>query len=194
MSSALTPVRLEGRTVHLVPLTSEHAQALHPLAEPEVLAPLIDRPLDPGFEAFAAYLRRLVEAPASLAFAIVLATTGEPAGTTSLMDLRPRDAGIEIGRTWIARAHQGTAVNPESKYLLLRHAFEALGLERVQLKTDLLNQRSQRAIEKLGAVREGVLRRYQRRADGTLRDTVVYSVIAADWPAVRAGLEARIGR
>jgi ribosomal-protein-alanine N-acetyltransferase len=84
-------------------------------------------------------------------------------------------------------------VNPESKYLLLRHAFEALGAARVQLKTDANNLHSQRAIEKLGAVREGVLRQYQMRSNGTLRDTVVYSVVRDEWPRVKTGLEARLG-
>ncbi|HMC72405.1 MAG TPA: GNAT family protein, partial [Mycobacteriales bacterium] len=85
-----------------------------------------------------------------------------------------------------------TAVNPECKLLLLTHAFEDCGLGRVKIQTDLLNTRSQAAIAKLGAVREGVLRRHMRRADGTFRDTVVFSVTIDDWPSVRAGLEARV--
>ncbi|HEY2737467.1 MAG TPA: GNAT family protein, partial [Thermoanaerobaculia bacterium] len=100
--------------------------------------------------------------------------------------------GLEIGRTWIAPAHQGSKVNPESKYLLLRHAFEELGAARVQFKTDLNNLHSQRAIEKLGATREGVLRSYQMRSNGVLRDTVIYSVLRHEWPQVKAGLVARL--
>jgi RimJ/RimL family protein N-acetyltransferase len=124
---------------------------------------------------------------------MILKETGEPVGATAYLEIRPAHRGLEIGRTWIARPWQGTRVNPESKHLLLRHAFETLGALRVQLKTDLLNLRSQRAIEKLGARREGVLRQYQTRGDGTQRDTVMYSLVAAEWPAVKAGLEARLG-
>jgi aminoglycoside 6'-N-acetyltransferase len=133
----------------------------------------------------------VLEAPASLPFAILQA--GEPVGVTGYLEIRPHHRGLEIGRTWIARAHQGSRVNPESKYLLLRHAFETLEAERVQFKTDVHNLHSQRAIEKLGAVREGVLRQYQVRSNGTLRDTVMYSVVRAEWPEVKARLEARLG-
>jgi N-acetyltransferase len=103
----------------------------------------------------------------------------------------PARRGLEIGRTWIAKSHQGTRVNPESKYLLLRHAFEELGAARVQFKTDVPNLQSQRAIEELGAQREGVLRRYQMRSNGFIRDTMVFSLIAAEWPAVKVGMEGR---
>ncbi len=114
-------------------------------------------------------------------------------GATAYLDIRPANRGLEIGRTWIGLAHQGTRVNPESKYLLLRHAFEVLGAVRVQLKTDLRNDRSQRAIERLGAQREGVLRKLQCRADGTFRDTVIYALTDDDWPAARSRLEERLG-
>ena len=118
--------------------------------------------------------------------------TGEPIGATGFLEIRLPHHGLEIGRTWIATAHQGTEVNPESKYLLLRHAFEELQVLRVQLKTDLNNLHSQRAIEKLGARREGVLRNYQCRSNGQMRDTVIYSVIAAEWPDLKRALEARL--
>jgi RimJ/RimL family protein N-acetyltransferase len=111
---------------------------------------------------------------------------------TGYLEIRPAHRGLEIGRTWIGRAFQGTRVNPESKLLLLRHAFEDLGAARVQLKTDVRNLQSQRAIEKLGAVKEGVLRRYQMRSNGFIRDTMVFSIIAEEWPAVKAGLERRL--
>ena len=105
----------------------------------------------------------------------------------------PKHRGLEIGFTWIAKPHQGTLVNPECKYLLLRHAFDDQHAMRVQLKTDLRNVQSQGAIEKLGAVREGVLRKHIIRPDGYLRDTVMYSITAEEWPAVRAKLEQRLG-
>jgi RimJ/RimL family protein N-acetyltransferase len=123
---------------------------------------------------------------------MILIATGEPVGVSGYLEIRPEHRGIEVGRTWIGKANQGTRVNPESKHLLLRHAFETLGAIRVQLKTDLRNVQSQRAVEKLGAVREGVLRRYQIRSNGVIRDTVVYSILSEEWPEVRARLEARL--
>ncbi|MGF1664409.1 MAG: GNAT family N-acetyltransferase [Kineosporiaceae bacterium] len=115
-------------------------------------------------------------------------------GMSSYLEVSPADARLEIGFTAYAPDVWGTAVNPECKLLLLGHAFEGLGCGRVQLKTDIRNVRSQRAIHRLGARHEGVLRRYQRRADGTVRDTVLFSVVAEEWPAVRAGLRARLDR
>ena len=189
----IEPVRLDGKTIRLEPLSLEHAPALYPHADAEIFRWTLEFPRDESFEAFADWLRRTtIEAPASLPFVIVLAATGEPVGSTSFLEIRPQHRGLEIGRTWIGKAFQGTAVNPESKYLLLRHAFETLGAARVQFKTDLNNLHSQRAIEKLGARREGVLRRYQVRSNGLHRDTVIYSLIAEEWPEARARLEARL--
>jgi N-acetyltransferase len=185
------PVRLEGWTIHLEPLTPAHAPALWRQVDPEIFQWVLEWPRDSSLPAFEEWMRTVVlEAPASLPFAILLA--GEPVGVTGYLEIRPRHRGLEIGRTWIARTHQGSRVNPESKYLLLRHAFETLEAERVQFKTDVHNLHSQRAIEKLGAVREGVLRQYQVRSNGTLRDTVMYSLVRAEWPEVKARLEARL--
>jgi RimJ/RimL family protein N-acetyltransferase len=113
---------------------------------------------------------------------------------TTYMDIRRRDHGLEIGATWLGRPWQRTGINTEAKYLLLRHAFEELGAARVQLKTDSRNLQSQRAIERLGAVREALLRRYQLTRGGILRDTVVYSILAEEWPAVKARLEGLMAR
>jgi RimJ/RimL family protein N-acetyltransferase len=117
---------------------------------------------------------------------------GTVVGTTSYLDVSVPDARLEIGSTAYAPAVWGTAVNPDAKRVLLAHAFDVLGAGRVQLKTDVRNVRSQRAIARLGARYEGTLRRYQRRGDGTVRDTVVFSILAEEWPAVRAGLEQRL--
>jgi RimJ/RimL family protein N-acetyltransferase len=187
------PVRLEGPTIHLVPLTPEHAPALWPHADPEIFRHTLEWPRNPSLEAFEDWVNHCLATPATLHHAIVLAATGEAVGMTGYLDIRPAHRGLEIGRTWIARTHQGTRINPESKYLLLRRAFEELDAARVQFKTDLNNLHSQRAIEKLGARREGVLRRYQARANGFLRDTVMFSIVAEEWPEVKAGLEARLG-
>ena len=186
------PVRLPGRTIHLEPLTLDHAPGLWPHADPEVFQWLADLPRDDGYEAFHDWIGDILRKPDSLTFAILSAATGEPVGVSGYLEIRSAHRGIEVGRTWIGRAHQGTRVNPESKYLLLRHAFEALGAMRVQFKTDLRNVKSQRAIEKLGAVREGVLRKYQIRSNGVIRDTVMYSLLAEEWPEVRARLEERL--
>lgn len=117
---------------------------------------------------------------------------GSVVGTSSYLEVSVSDARLEIGSTAYTPAVWGTAVNPEVKLLLLGHAFDTLGAGRVQLKTDVRNQRSQRAIDRLGATYEGTLRRYQRRADGTVRDTVVFSVTAEEWPRVRDGLRQRL--
>jgi RimJ/RimL family protein N-acetyltransferase len=119
-------------------------------------------------------------------------TDGTLVGTTSLLQAELNDEKIHLGATLYARSCWGTAVNPEAKLLLLTECFEYCRYGRVWLQTDLLNHRSQAAIERLGAVREGVARRDRRREDGTFRDTVSYSILAPEWPAVRDGLRARL--
>jgi len=120
-------------------------------------------------------------------------SAGAVVGWTSFLDISPADGRLEIGNTAYDRGVWGSRVNPETKLLLLTYAFDSVGMGRVQLKTDIRNHRSQQAIARLGAQFEGVLRRYQRRADGTIRDTVMFSITAEDWPGVRTGLESRIG-
>ena len=110
------------------------------------------------------------------------------------MNIEPSNRSVEIGGTWYGLAYQRTGINTECKYLLLRHAFEVWGCLRVQLKTDLLNLRSQAAIERIGAVKEGVLRNHMVLPDGRIRDTVMYSIIKAEWPAVKARLEGLMER
>ncbi|UOY03131.1 GNAT family N-acetyltransferase [Blastococcus sp. PRF04-17] len=118
--------------------------------------------------------------------------TGAVAGVASYLDVSVNDARLEIGSTSYTPPAWGTSVNPETKLLLLGHAFDVLRAGRVQLKTDVRNVRSQQAIARLDAHYEGTLRRYQRRADGTVRDTVLFSVLAEEWPAVRDALQARL--
>jgi RimJ/RimL family protein N-acetyltransferase len=115
-------------------------------------------------------------------------------GSTRFYALSKQNRNLEIGYTWIDPSVWRSAVNTECKYLLLRHAFDALGCLRVALRTDSRNQRSQRAIERLGATREGVLRKHMILGDGYVRDTVYYSVIDTDWPRVKAFLEAELAR
>mgnify|MGYP005847193921 CR=1 FL=1 len=115
-------------------------------------------------------------------------SSGVLMGSTRYLNVRPRDHGLEIGYTWLGRDYQRTAVNTEAKYLLLTHAFEVLGAFRVELKTDARNLRSQKAIERLGAQKEGVLRRHMVVQDGFVRDSVMYSITDLDWPDVKKGL------
>ena len=122
----------------------------------------------------------------------VVVRAGSIVGTTSFLDVSVPDARVEIGSTMYARHEWGSDLNPACKLLLMSHAFDVLGMGRVQLKTDVRNMRSRAAIEKIGATREGVLRRYQRRSDATVRDTVIYSVVAEEWPVVRDKLSARL--
>lgn len=118
---------------------------------------------------------------------------GAVVGISMYLEVSAADARLEIGGTAYAPGAWGTAVNPDTKMALLAHAFDSLGAGRVQLKTDVRNARSQSAIDRLGARYEGTLRRYQRRDDGTVRDTVLFSIIAEEWPEVRDQLERRVG-
>lgn len=146
------------------------------------------RPSDPQ-----AYAATLAQAPASGRWPWVVRDAGVVVGTTSFLELSLADARVEIGHTVYTPAVWGSTINPSCKLLLMQWAFDH-GFGRVQLKTDIRNKRSQRAIAGIGATYEGVLRRYQRRADGTIRDTVMYSVTAEEWPEVRERLVGRLGR
>src|SRR5436305_4969719 len=187
------PVVLEGRTVRLEPLSWAHSDGLWRVAERAIFA-ITPGPMgDWNRRNWDAYMQKTLAMQGRIPFAIVLAETGFPVGTTSYFDIRPEHRGLEIGYTWLAPAYQGTHVNPENKYLLLRHAFETLEAVRVQLKTDMRNLHSQRAIAKLGAVYEGTLRKHFILPDGYVRDTVMFSIVAEEWPAVKTALEARLG-
>jgi N-acetyltransferase len=127
-----------------------------------------------------------------LPFAVIHLASGRVAGATRYMEMCPEHKGLEIGGTWYAPEFQRTAVNTECKYLLLRQAFEVLRAIRVQFKTDTRNERSWRALERIGAKREGVLRNHYILQDGTVRDSVYYSIIKQEWPGVKARLEERL--
>ena len=120
--------------------------------------------------------------------------SGRIAGSTRFGNIDRHNRRVEIGWTWVGRSFQRSYVNTEAKYLMLRHAFETLGCVRVELKTNVLNRRSRDAMLRIGCVEEGVLRRYQRNDDGTWRDTIFYSVIETEWPAVKQRLEGMLAR
>ncbi|HLE52246.1 MAG TPA: GNAT family protein, partial [Anaerolineales bacterium] len=127
-----------------------------------------------------------------LPFTVIHLDSGRAIGATRYLNIRPQDRALEIGGTWYAVEFQRTAVNTECKYLLLKHAFEGLKCIRVQFKTDLRNERSQRALERIGAVKEGILRSHIITPDGFIRDSVFYSVLASEWPVVKARLEEKL--
>ncbi|WP_437287572.1 GNAT family N-acetyltransferase [Sorangium sp. So ce406] len=129
-----------------------------------------------------------------LPFVVVDARSGRAAGMTTYMNIDARNRRVEIGSTWYRKSVQRTALNTECKLLLLQHAFETLECIAVELRTHFFNQQSRRAIERLGAKLDGVLRNHVRASDGTLRDTCVYSIIASEWPTVRSHLTHQLSR
>lgn len=191
------PLTLAGKYARLEPLGEAHrASLLKHGADAQIWRWMPTLRTDPR-ESVQVWFDRAVTGMARgdvVAWAVVAIATGEAVGGTTYLDIAPADKRLEIGSTWLAPAVWRTAVNTECKYLLLRHAFESLGCNRVQLKTDQRNERSQAAIARLGAVREGVLRSQMVMPDGWVRDTVMFSVIASEWPAVKARLEARMAR
>jgi RimJ/RimL family protein N-acetyltransferase len=183
---------LAGTHVRLEALTVEHAAGVLAAADDdEVFAwQAFDRPRTPA-DAEALVDFYLAKSDAH-AWAQVDAATGEVAGLTTFYDVDPGLRTVAIGWTWIGRRHWRTGLNTEAKLLLLRRAFDDLGCVRVVWHVDILNERSQRAVARLGAQREGVLRKHKRRRDGSWRDTVTFSMLDDEWLAARAALEARL--
>ena len=174
------------------PACAGDAGALFQAAEPHYFRHMT-APHPWNEDGFKVFLQKLIDAPDVVPFVIVRRDSGQVVGLTSYLDIRENHKGLEIGYTWISTPERGGVTNPEMKFLLLRHAFERLGAIRVQLKTDQRNLHSQAAISKLGAQREGVLRHHMIMPDGHLRDTVVYSIVASEWPEVRHRLIHRLG-
>ena len=183
--------------MRLEPLDPRHAEDLERVTgEPELWRLMSYGSLaDPGV--LRAYIRARAEELGrgeGITFAIVEQASGRAIGSTSLFDYSAQDERAEIGRTWVGRPFWRTGVNTECKFLMLGHAFDTVGCRRVQLQTDALNVRSQAAIERLGAVKEGVLRQNRTCAGGRIRDSVIYSVLKGEWPAVRARLQQLMNR
>ncbi|GAB7043181.1 MULTISPECIES: bifunctional pyridoxamine 5'-phosphate oxidase family protein/GNAT family N-acetyltransferase [Catenuloplanes] len=187
-----TPVTLRGEHVVLEPLDLVHAaDLLEACGDPEIWEHLPVR-APRTLDEMRAYLRNRLAATPTVPWLQRDARTGAVIGTTSYYDIEERHRTVAIGHTYFAKSHWRTGANTESKLLLLTRAFEELGAVRVAWETDNLNVRSQRAIERLGATREGVLRRHKQRADGTWRDTVIYSMTDEEWPSARAALRDRL--
>jgi RimJ/RimL family protein N-acetyltransferase len=188
----ISPITLEGRVVRLEPLSEAHIAGLTQAGhDPSIWQYMRYGYVDtePKMAELVRYLLDLQAKGTDLPFAVIHRVDGRPVGMTRYMDIQPENRGLEIGGTWYAPACQRTAVNTECKYLLLRHAFDTLDCIRVQIKTDLRNERSQRAIQRIGAVREGVLRDHMILPDGTVRSSVYFSILRAEWPDVKARLE-----
>lgn len=181
------PVVLSGHGVRLEPLAIEHAPDLLLAAADDDIWRWLPAPRPRSEDD----VRQLVRTHhGDLAFAVVV--DGRAQGSTSYLDVDLAVGGVEIGWTWYARPLWATSVNPACKLLLLGHAFEELGAERVTLKTDALNARSRAAIARLGAAYDGTLRHHRQRPDGSVRDTAYYSILAPEWPVVRQDLQGRL--
>jgi RimJ/RimL family protein N-acetyltransferase len=193
--SWLAPVVLEGPHARLVPLAPEHADGLREAVRDGELWRLwftnVPAPEDMDRE----IERRLdLQAQGSMLPWTVFDADGRIVGMTTYMNVEAAHRHVEIGSTWYAERVQRTALNTQCKRLLLAHAFESLDCIAVELRTHRLNTRSRRAIERIGAQLDGVLRSHQIARDGSLRDTAVYSIIAAEWPTVRAELDRMLAR
>lgn len=193
----IRPVTLAGRHVRLEPLHPSYAEALFPEAdEPEIWRFMPYGVVD-SVDKLRAVIVDLLgrqERGTDLCFVTISQVSGRPIGMTRFMEINRGYRGVEIGGTWLGKAHRRTPANTEAKYMMLQHAFETWGCIRVQVRTDVRNEQSQRAVERLGFVREGVLRKNMIMPDGHHRSSVFYSLIDDEWPAIRAHLELLLGR
>ena len=188
----LQPITLPGKLVRLEPLRESHVSELAEAGQEESIWEYLRYGKVTSQEKMRLFVLQLLEwqqRGTDLPFAVIHLAAGKAVGTTRYMNIDPPNRNLEIGGTWYAPAFQRTGVNTECKYLLLGYAFESLGSLRVQFRTDVRNLRSQKAIERLGAVREGVLRDHMLLPDGTVRSSVIYSILAGEWPAVKDRLE-----
>lgn len=194
----VTPLSLAGTHVRLEPLRTEHAGMLWEIAKDHLDSlfewiPYQLKSLD-DFRAFNAHVLKEQERGVSLPFATFERSENRIVGTTRFMNMDLANRKVEIGSTWIAPFWQRTAINTEAKYLMLRHAFETWHCLRVELKTDAFNQRSRKAILRLGAKEEGMLRKHIVCWDGRQRDSIYFSILDTEWPEVKARLEERLAQ
>ena len=196
LPSILSPVRLTGHHVDLVPLAPEHSDALVRAVQDGNLHELWYTTAPAPGEMQGEIDRRLAlrRAGSMLPFTVVDPASGEPVGMTTYMNIDSVNRRVEIGSTWYAERVQRTALNTEAKLLLLNHAFDTLGCLAVEFRTHFLNQQSRRAIERLGAKLDGILRAHAIAKNGSIRDTCVYSITAPEWPAVRSHLQWQLRR
>jgi len=188
----LVPAILQNAQVRLEPLADSNREALRvPAGDRDIWAFMTQRGDGAHFDAWFDKMLTASAGPSQISHAVIDAASGACVGHTGFLEISAAHARVEIGWTWYAARARGGLVNPACKHLLLARTF-ACGAQRVELKTHHLNQRSQRAIARLGAVREGVLRSHYATWTGQRRDTVMFSILKDEWPGVKAGLEARL--
>lgn len=191
----LSPVTLRGRRVALVPLTADHGPALAAAIGTDPVfryfggLPAADSAAVPAFLAVA---EAMVAAQTAVPFCTLDEATGAPIGSSRIAMIDPQHRRGEIGWTFLIPRYQRSGANREAKYLMLRHAFETMGFNRIQISTHHENIQSQTAIAALGAVKEGILRNHMIMGDGSNRHTVVFSIVPDEWPAIKARLEAQL--
>lgn len=196
-ASWISPVILNGKYVRLEPMTEDHIPGLAEIGVGQTFWDFMLYGRMDSVEDMRNWVRDILSRAQNgtdLPFIAIHLASGKVAGATRYLNIMPKDRGLEIGGTWYGTEYQRTPVNTECKYLLLTHAFERLGCIRVQLKTDLRNVRSQRAIERIGAKREGILRNHMILPSGQFRDSVFYSILDSEWPEVKKRLEELIVR
>lgn len=197
MTEWIQPVTLAGKHVRLEPMTEAHTAALADIGVGQTFWDFMlygNMNSEHDMQNWVLDILSRAQKGTDLPFVAIYLESGRVAGATRYMNIMPKDRGLEIGGTWYGVDYQRTVVNTECKYLLLRHAFETLGCIRVQLKTDLRNERSQKAIERIGAVKEGVLRNHMILPDGRYRHSVFYSILDSEWPNVKIRLEEMMSR
>jgi N-acetyltransferase len=191
------PVTLAGNHVQLEPMHEQHVDGLAAVGlqasiwEHMLYGEMLTKE---DMRTWVLDILSRAENGTDLPFVVIHLKTGKVAGATRYLNMLPDQRGLEIGGTWYGLEYQRTAVNTECKYLLLQYAFESLKCIRVQFKTDLRNVRSQKAIVRIGAVHEGVLRNHMILPDGRYRDSAYYSILENEWPDVKAALEQRLAR
>ena len=190
----IEPIVLEGNHVRLEPLSPAHVAQLCDVGlDADLWQWTTNLVSTPGeMSVYVESALQMQSEGTALPFAIIERASGRAIGSTRFGNINPNHRRVEIGWTWIARLWQRSSINTESKYLMLKHAFEGLDCIRVEFKTDSLNQRSRTAILRIGAKEEGVLRNHMLTHAGRVRHTVYYSIIDTEWPSVKAGLEAKL--
>lgn len=189
----LEPVTLTGRFVRLESLREEHHDGVqHSANDPRLWEVTVVRAYGEHFESWWEDAIRTMHHGTRMPFAVISQADGSIVGSTSYLNVALGEERLEIGSTFYARSHWATKINPECKLLLMSHAFETLGIRRVEYCVDAINSRSRSAVTRLGAKEEGILRSHRYTYNGRRRDTVMFSIIDSEWPAVKRGLEARL--
>ncbi len=197
MTNWVSPVTLQGKHVRLEPMTEAHVSGLTEIGVGQTFWGFMlygNIQTETDMRNWVLDILSRAEKGTDLPFVAIHLASGRVAGATRYLNIMPKDRGLEIGGTWYGTDFQRTPVNTECKYLLLTHAFETLKCIRVQLKTDKRNERSQKAIERLGAKKEGILRNHMILPDGRYRDSVFYGILDTEWADVKKNLEARLSR